>query len=188
VAPLTVGVLKLSVKPAHIGPLLLAVGVVGIEFTVTFTFPVVVLLSVKSVGVKVIGALKVPVEPGTVDGVVKAKLPGTDATPPVSVEAESALPRQIALAVGNVVMVGVVRVSVRTVTIPVPAKKVLFLFVAVELVLPHVPEIVPLPPSVSELAVLVVTPIFIIPALTETLLKANFALSVNVPFCVLVKL
>ena len=49
---------------------------------------------------------------GTVVGVVQAKVPGTevpetDAVPPVSVDAESICPTVIALAVGNVDMVGV---------------------------------------------------------------------------------
>jgi hypothetical protein len=44
---------------------------------------------------------------GTVAGVVHAKLPLTEATPPLRVEEERALPKLMAEAVGWVVMVGV---------------------------------------------------------------------------------
>ena len=62
---------------------------------------------VASVGVNVTDALYVPVEPGTVDGVVNAKLPGTDAVPPLSVEADKASPRLIELALGQTETLGV---------------------------------------------------------------------------------
>jgi hypothetical protein len=59
------------------------------------------------VGVKVTLSESVPVA-GTVLGAVQANVPGTDAVPPVSVDAESACPLVIALAVGTAEMVGVV--------------------------------------------------------------------------------
>jgi hypothetical protein len=61
---------------------------------------------VVSVGVKVTLSESVPVG-GTVLGVVQAKVPETDAVPPVSVDAESGEPWVIALAVGSVEIVGV---------------------------------------------------------------------------------
>ena len=48
-----------------------------------------------------------PVEPGTVAGVVKAKTPETEAVPPLSVEADRAWPRLMGLAVGQTLTVGV---------------------------------------------------------------------------------
>jgi hypothetical protein len=53
-----------------------------------------------------------------VEGEVNVKVPGTEADPPVSVEAESACPYAMALAVGQVLTVGVALLTV-TLTIPV---------------------------------------------------------------------
>ena len=58
-----------------------------------------------SVGVKVTLSGSVP-HAGTVAGVVQAKAPGTEAVPPVSVDAESAAPAVMALAAGHADMVG----------------------------------------------------------------------------------
>jgi len=44
---------------------------------------------------------------GAVEGVVKANVPGVDATPPLRVEEASVCPTAIGLAVGGVVIVGV---------------------------------------------------------------------------------
>jgi hypothetical protein len=44
---------------------------------------------------------------GAVEGVVKANVPGTDATPPLRVEEARVCPYVIGLAVGGVVIVGV---------------------------------------------------------------------------------
>ena len=59
-----------------------------------------------SVGVKVTLCEAVPA-PGAVDGVVNAKLPETDATPPLNVDEARVCPYVIAVAVGAVVIVGV---------------------------------------------------------------------------------
>ena len=58
-----------------------------------------------SVGVKVTPWL--PVETGTVDDVVQAKLPGTLAVPPESAESLNACPAVMAEAVGAAVIEGV---------------------------------------------------------------------------------
>jgi hypothetical protein len=59
-----------------------------------------------SVGVKVTLCEEDP-KGGTVVGVVKAKPPGTDATPPVSVDEARVCPTVMALAAGHVDTVGV---------------------------------------------------------------------------------
>jgi hypothetical protein len=59
-----------------------------------------------SVGAKVTLSLGVP-PLGTIVGVVQEKAPGTDATPPLSVDDASAWPNVIALAVGHDDTVGV---------------------------------------------------------------------------------
>jgi len=64
-----------------------------------------------SVGVKVTLCEAVPTF-GAVDGVVKAKLPGTDPTPPLKVELVKVCPYVMALATGRVVIVGVTLVGV----------------------------------------------------------------------------
>jgi hypothetical protein len=55
--------------------------------------------------VKVTASVVVPVA-GAVAGVVHAKVPGTDAEPPLSVDEASVWPKVIALAVGQVATVG----------------------------------------------------------------------------------
>ena len=64
-----------------------------------------------SVGVKVMPSLLVP-EVGTVDGEVKANVPGTDAVPPVRVASDRGVPKAMLPAVGGAVMVGVARAMV----------------------------------------------------------------------------
>ena len=59
-----------------------------------------------SVGVKVTLCEAVPAL-GAVDGVMKAKVPATEATPPLNVEEARVCPYVIAVAVGGVVIVGV---------------------------------------------------------------------------------
>jgi len=70
-----------------------------------------------SAGVKVTGWFAVPAF-GTMPGVVQAKLPGTEAVPPVSVETDSVFPYTMAEAVGHVLTVGVALFTV-TLTNPV---------------------------------------------------------------------
>jgi hypothetical protein len=64
-----------------------------------------------SVGVKVTLCDVVP-PPGTVVGVVHAKVPATEAVPPVSVEDASVWPYVMPLAVGHADTVGVALVTV----------------------------------------------------------------------------
>lgn len=78
---------------------------VGAGFTVTLTLMEAVVKFPESVGVKV--TLWLPVATGAVEGVVKAKVPGTLAAPPERVELERVWPTRIGVAVGGVVMVGV---------------------------------------------------------------------------------
>ena len=70
-----------------------------------------------SVGVKVTLSEGVPAG-GAVVGVVQAKVPGTDAVPPVSVEEAKVCPKLMGLAVGHTETVGVTLLTV-TVTKPV---------------------------------------------------------------------
>ena len=72
---------------------------------------------------KVTGWLAVPTA-GAVEGVVNAKVPGTLATPPLKIDAARVCPTVIAVAVGAVVMVGVVGVTVPpTVRVPSPVMR-----------------------------------------------------------------
>ena len=64
---------------------------------------------VVSLGVKITAALEVKV--GIVPGEMKAKLPATEAVPPVRLEEESACPEVIALAFGQAVTDGVVLIG-----------------------------------------------------------------------------
>jgi hypothetical protein len=59
-----------------------------------------------SVGVKVTLSESVPTA-GTVLGAVQANVPGVEAVPPVNIEAESAAPLTMALAVGTVEIIGI---------------------------------------------------------------------------------
>jgi len=95
--------------------------IVGCGNTITLTVPIAGLKSVASVGVKVTLSDTVPAA-GAVLGVVKAKLPGTEAVPPVNVEEARVCPKVMLLAVGNTVIVGVALFTV-TLTVPVTAKK-----------------------------------------------------------------
>jgi hypothetical protein len=56
--------------------------------------------------------------PGAVDGKVQAKVPATEAVPPVRAELASVCPTTIGLAVGHVAKVGVALFTA-TVTVPV---------------------------------------------------------------------
>jgi hypothetical protein len=68
-----------------------------------------------SVGVKVTLSAVEP-EGGTVAGAVQAKVPGTEAVPPVSIDEDKAWPVVMALAVGHADTVGVALLTV-TVTV-----------------------------------------------------------------------
>ena len=114
--PATLPTPPLSVELASVCPNVIpvavgAVVIVGVALsTVTFTVNDAVLYRVVSVGVNVTPCEAVPTE-GAVVGVVNANVPGTLATPPLSVEFANVCPNMIPVAVGAVVIVGVVLVN-----------------------------------------------------------------------------
>ena len=82
-----------------------------------FTDPATVVYSAPSVGVNVTLSDATPA-PGAVAGALNAKLPATEAVPPLSVEFARVCPKVIALAAGHAVTVGVALFTV-TLTDPV---------------------------------------------------------------------
>ena len=91
---------------------LVMLGGVATAFTVTLTFPLIVLYLVESVGVNVTDCVFVPTL-GTEDGEVKANVPATDAEPPLNAEDASDCPDVITDAVGRVVITGVALLTVK---------------------------------------------------------------------------
>ena len=83
----------------------------------TLTCPVTTLYWVVFVGVKVTLSDGNPAL-GAVPGAVQAKVPGTEAVPPVKVDEASVCPKVMALAVGHADTVGVALFTV-TLTCPV---------------------------------------------------------------------